>query len=331
MRVLITSKSFGKHAPEALDYLRERGIEVRRISKPSPSAAEILAEIGDSEALVVGNDPVDRALLEGSPRLRLVHMNGTGLDAIDVKAASELGVLVANAPGANRNAVAELTVALMLVAGRDIERHSQVLQAGGWERNAGHELSGKTVGLLGLGNIGKRVVELLAGFSVKVLAYDPFGDGSWAAAHGVRLEPELDRVFAEADYLALTLPLTKETEGIADARRIGLMKREAYLVNTARGGLVDDEAIAAAVRERRIAGAALDAFSQEPLPMDSPLRIPGITITPHLAATSVETAAKMSLIVAQNLVDILVEGKMERALNADAARASGKLTARWQM
>jgi phosphoglycerate dehydrogenase-like enzyme len=331
MKVLVTSKSFGKYAPEALGYLREHGFEVSFISRPSPSSAQILAEIGDSEALIVGNDPVDRELLEKSPHLRLVHMNGTGLDAIDVQAASELGVLVANAPGANRNAVAELTLALMLVAGRGIERHAQALRTGAWERSAGHELSGKTVGLVGLGNIGKRIVELLGGFSVKIVAYDPFGDPSWAAAHGVELETEVDAVFKAADYLALTLPLTEETQGLANGRRIGLMKPDAYLINTARGGLVDDGALIAAVREQRIAGAALDAFSEEPLPLDSPLRIPGITLTPHLAATSIETAMAMSTIVAHNIVDILVDGKIEKALNIEAARAAGKLTTRQKM
>jgi D-3-phosphoglycerate dehydrogenase len=329
MKALVTSKSFGKHSPEAIASLKEAGIELDWISRPSPASEDIVAEIGDCEALIVGNDTVDRSVLEAGRKLRVVHMNGTGLDAIDVESASSLGILVANTPGANRNAVAEFTVALILLAGRSVGPHAEALREGRWERSAGRELSGKVLGLVGLGNIGKRVVELVAGFDVVVLAYDPYPDREWAATRGVRLAEGPDEVFMEADFVALTAPLTPETENLADSRRIGFMKWSAYLVNTARGGLVDEAALCAAVREGRIAGAALDTFREEPLPLDSPLRIPGITLTPHLAATSIETAANVSLIVARNLIDILVRGRIDIAVNAAEARASGRLAERF--
>jgi D-3-phosphoglycerate dehydrogenase len=323
MKVLVTSKSFGRYAPEALQLLETHGIGVAWASRPSPTAAEIAAEVPGFDALIVGNDPVDAGVIAAGDRLKLVHMHGTGLDGIDVRAATARGVLVANAPGANRNAVAELTVALMLVAGRRLDRHVEIVKAGGWERSAGREVSGKTVGLLGLGNVGKRVVELLAGFGVRVLVHDPHPDTAWAAAHGVSLAGSADAVCAEADFLVLALPLTGETRHLIDARRIGLMKRDAFLVNTARGGLVDEEALAKAVREARLAGAALDTFSQEPLSADSVLREPGITLTPHLAATSVETARNVSNIVARNVVDVLVHGEGGCAVNAGGPAGSG--------
>jgi len=315
MKALVTSKSFAKHSPEALTALAEAGIELTWISCPSPTPAQIAAEIGDSDCLIVGNDTVDAQVLDAAPKLRLIHMNGTGLDAIDIAAASSRGVFVANAPGANRNAVAELTVALLLVAGRDIVRHTELLASGKWARTAGRELSGKTVGLVGLGNIGRRVVELLAGFEPRLVAYDPLPDRSWAAHRRVELARSADEVFAAADFLVLTAPLTPQTENLADARRLALMKRSAYLVNTARGGLVDEAALCDAVRSGKIAGAALDAFREEPLPIDSPLRMPGITLTPHLAATSVESAANVSMAVARNVIAILVEGRTELAVN----------------
>ena len=321
MKVLVTSKSFGKAAPDAIEMLRAHGIEVVWGSKPSMSAAEIAAEIGGCDALVVGNDTVDAGVLAAADRLRLVHMHGTGLDAIDVASATQKGVLVANAPGANRNAVAELTVALMLVAARRIDRHIEILKSGRWERTPGNEVSGKTVGVLGLGNIGQRIVELLAGFGTRVVGVDVAPDRSWAERAGVALAASPDDVFAQADFVVLALSLNAHTRGYVDARRLALMKPTAYLVNTARGGLVDDAALCAALAEKRIAGAAIDVFDPEPLPLDSPLRASGATLTPHLAATSVESAGNVSRIVARNVIDVLLHGRTECTVNPQALQA----------
>ena len=318
MRVLVTSKSFGRAAPEALELLAANGIEVVRGSRPSLSAAEIAAEVPGFDALVVGNDPVDAGVLAAGDRLRLVHMHGTGLDAIDIPAATARGVLVANAPGANRNAVAELTVALMLVAARSIDRHIDVLRSGRWERTPGREISGKTVGILGLGRIGQRIVELLSGFGVRTVAFDVAPDRDWAAQHAVTLAADADAVCAEADFLVLALSLNAQTRNFIDARRLDLMKRGSYLVNTARGGLVDEAALCAALRDKAIAGAAIDVFDPEPLPPGSPLRHSGATLTPHLAATSTESAGNVSRIVARNVVDVLLHGRAACAVNPQA-------------
>ena len=325
MKVLVTSKSFGRHAPDAIETLEAHGIAVVWGSKPSMSAAEIAAEVADADALIVGNETVDAAVFASASRLRLVHMNGTGLDAIDVAAATARGVLVANAPGANRNAVAELTVALMLVSARAIDRHIEILKSGRWERSAGHEISGKIVGVLGLGNIGKRVIELLSGFGVRVVAFDVQPDRTWAARFAVELSASAEDVFAQADFLVLALPLNAQTRGLVDAQHLALMKRSAFLINTARGGLIDEAALCAAVRDQQIAGAAIDVFDPEPLPANSPLRDLGITLTPHLAATSVETAAKVSRIVARNVIDVLIHGRTACAVNAAqvAPRSAG--------
>ena len=316
MRVLVTSKSFGHYAPEAIASLRANGIELVWGSKPSMTAAEIAAEVPGFDALIVGNDTVDACVINAGDRLRLIHMHGTGLDAIDVDWATAKGILVANTPGANRNAVAELSVALMLIVARRIDRHIESLKEGRWERSAGCEISGKTVGLLGLGNIGRRVVELLSGFEVRIVAYDRQPEDRWVLDHGIAMAHSADQVFSEADFLVLALPLTSQTSAIVGARRIALMKKGAYIINTARGGLVDENALCAAVREGRIAGAAIDAFAQEPLPADSPLRMPGITLTPHLAATSVQAAGNVSNMVARNVIDVLVHGKRDCAVNA---------------
>jgi len=318
VKVLVTSKSFGRIAPDAVEMLKANGIDVVWGSRPSMTAAEIAAEIGDADALIVGNDTVDAGVFAAADRLRIVHMHGTGLDAIDVASATDKGVLVANAPGANRNAVAELTVALMLVSARAIDRHIDILKSGRWERTAGHEISGKTVGVIGLGNIGQRIVELLAGFNVRVIGFDVNPDTAWAERSAVALAAAADDVFAEADFVVLALSLNEKTKGFVDARRLGLMKRSSYLINTARGGLVDEAALCAALRDKQIAGAAIDVFDPEPLPLESPLRTCGATLTPHLAATSVESAGNVSRIVARNLVDVLLHGRTGCAVNPGA-------------
>lgn len=320
MRILITSKSFGRYAPETLDFLKENGFEVVRGSKPTLTAEEIAREVPGFDVLIVGNDTINREVLDAADKLMLVHMNGTGLDGIDVEYATRKGILVANAPGANRNAVAELAVGLMLVSARSIDTHIDMLKEGRWERSAGVEISGKTVGFLGLGNIGKRVVELLAGFRVLPLVYDPAPDIDWAREHGVSFAGTIEEVFERADFLILALPCNGDTHNIVNGERLALMKPTARIINTARGGLIDEAALCDAIQRKSIAGAALDAYAEEPLPADSRLRMPGITLTPHMAATSIETAANMSWIVARNIVEVLVKGNLDCSINGDRVR-----------
>lgn len=316
MNVLVTSKSFAKSNPEALSRLEENGFRVSRFGGGTPTPETLARAMGGIDALIVGNDVVNAAVMDAAGSLKLIHMHGTGLDGIDIPYATAKGILVANAPGANSNAVAEMTVAMMLNAGRGVERHARSLREGEWKRTPGREVSGSMVGVLGLGNIGRRVIELLKGFAPRFVAYDPAADAKWAEDRGVRLVPSPDGVFEAADYLVLTLPLVPETRHLVNDRTLGLMKSRAFVVNSARGGLIDDGALCRAVREKRIAGAALDVFAEEPPPMDSPLRnVPDIAITPHLAASSVESAAKVSDIVADNLIEILIKGRRDIAVN----------------
>lgn len=316
MKILVTSKSFGQYDPSCISLLEQNGFEVRRSDVPNPSAADIRRQIPGCTALVVGNDPVDRSVIDAGDSLKLIHMHGSGLDAIDMTAAVQRGIYVANVPGANKNAVAELTVLLMLSLGRGLAVHIDLLRRGEWKRYAGRELTGSTVGVIGLGNIGRRVVELISGFTVSVCGYDPHADKVWAADHRVKLACTSDEVFKNADWVILTLPLTEETRHIVNSRTLALMKPTAYLINTARGGLVDEQALCRAIGEKRIAGAALDAFAEEPPSMDSPLRGAGILMTPHIAATSIETAALVSRRVSQNIIDVIINKKTDCVVNA---------------
>jgi D-3-phosphoglycerate dehydrogenase/(S)-sulfolactate dehydrogenase len=212
----------------------------------------------------------------------------------------------------------------MLVSARSIDTHIDLLKHGRWERSAGVEISGKTVGFLGLGNIGKRIVELLAGFGIQVIAYDPQPDEAWASGRAVRFTARIEDVFAQADFLILALPCNEQTRNIVNKERLGLMKPTSRIINTARGGLIDEAALCEAIGAGKIAGAALDAFEQEPLPVDSQLRMPGITLTPHMAATSIETAANISWIVARNIVDIMKNGRTQSAVNKDRVAAAAR-------
>ncbi|MDD2232151.1 MAG: phosphoglycerate dehydrogenase [Sphaerochaetaceae bacterium] len=317
MEIFVTSKSFAKNNPGAETTLAANGFSIRRSSCLNPSTEQISKEIGNADVLLVGNDVVNSSVFDNAPNLKLVVMHGTGLDGIDIKAASMHGIMVANAPGANRNAVAEMAVGLMLTVGRRIDKFEGILKSGKWERSAGHEVSGSTVGILGLGNIGKRVVELLSGFEVKIVAFDPFEKSSWVQEHNVLLCKNEDDVFKTADFLVLTVPLTKDTEKIVNSRTLALMKPNAYVINIARGGLIDESALCAAIDDKKIAGAALDTFAEEPLPVDSPLRKLDIVLTPHIAATSIETSAKVSAAVAEIIVDIMNNKKINLAVNSE--------------
>lgn len=318
MKVFVTSKSFSRADGGAAErHLIEHGFTVERCARTNPTADDIAAGIGDADVLIVGNDCVDDQVLAAAPMLGLVMMHGTGLDAIDVEAASRRGILVGNVPGVNRNSVAELIVALMLMAGRRIPLQQQRLREGDWGRAPGHELSGATVGVLGVGSIGGRVVDLIRGFGCTVAAFDPAVDTIWAAARNIALRPDPAAVIAEADYLILALPLKPETRHIVDAAALATMKPGAVIVNAARGGLVDEAALAEAVSQGRIWGAALDVFAEEPLPADSPLRGTDIILTPHMAATSIESSARVSLAVAERIVAITVRGEHALAVNAD--------------
>lgn len=315
MKVLITSRSFGRYDESVFPFLRSHGFECVHLEAAAVTPQVIAEKIGDARVLIVGNDTVNGMVLDKAEQLELIHMHGTGLDGIDIEAATERGVLVANVPGANRNAVAEMTLGLMISAGRRICEHTGILSRGEWNRTAGHEISGSTVGIVGTGNIGRRVAELLRGFQTRIVAYDPAPDDEWARENGVEMIAGTDELFRISDWVILNAPLTEGTRNLVNERTLAMMKPTAFVINTSRGGIVDEDALTAALRDRRIAGAAIDAFRNEPLPMDSPLRDTSAVLTPHIAATSVQTSALVSRKVAENVKAIIVDGRSDLAVN----------------
>jgi len=241
-----------------------------------------------------------------------------------VPAATRAGVIVTNTPGANQVAVAELTLALILALARKIPHHDTVVKSGEWSRIVGIELDGKTVGIVGLGRIGKEVVLRLKGFRVKFLAYDVYQDTAFASEHGVRFTT-LDELLAESDIVTLHAVLTSDTQSFIGERELARMKPGAYLVNTARGGLIDEPALYRALSENRLAGAGLDVFADEP-PKNSPLLQLGdkVVLAPHLGAQTTEAVLKMGLMAAENIIQVLRGEKPIGVVNPKVYEKGGR-------
>jgi D-3-phosphoglycerate dehydrogenase len=222
--------------------------------------------------------------LQAADRLKVIARYGVGVDGVDLEAARERGIVVTNTPGANSASVAELALGGMLAMARQLPVAIQATQKGQWPRLGGISLQGKTIGILGLGAIGKQLALRLAGFECQVVAYDPFPDLDFASRHAVRLA-RMEEVVAQADFLSLHLPLLPETRGLVNQAFLAQMKPGAFLVNTSRGEVIDEAALVEALNSEHVRGAALDAFIQEPPDPDHPLlRHPAVIATPHLGA-----------------------------------------------
>ena len=263
----------------------------------------------DLEFVILRTFKMDAALIAANPRLRMIQRWGAGFDTVDIAAAGERGIPVAVAAGVNSHAVAEHTILLMLAALRNLVPIATNTAAGGWDRNsyAGrtHMLAEKQVGLVGCGAIGRHVAGLLKGLGANVFYYDAFRlDRGAEEALGLTYL-ELDELFLQSDVISLHLPMMEETRGMIDRRLLGQMKPTAILINTSRGGLVDEEALADALREGKLLGAALDSVSQEPYPADGCLRqAPNLIITPHVAGTVVELNLHMARRVCENVLAV---------------------------
>lgn len=265
--------------------------------------AELLPAIADVDAVLVRSaTKVDAEVLAAAQRLKVIARAGVGLDNVDVKAATQDGVMVVNAPTSNIVSAAELAVALMLAAARHVSPAHAALREGEWKRSryTGTELYEKTVGIVGLGRIGVLVAQRLAAFGMQVIAYDPYVQAGRAAQMGVRLV-DLDTLLTEADFMSVHLPKTPETVGLIGAEELHRVKPSLVLVNAARGGIVDEEALYAALKEGRVAAAGLDVFAQEPC-TDSPLfELENVVATPHLGASTEEAQEKAGIAVARSV------------------------------
>jgi len=305
-----------------VDALRKHGLDVD--VSGALGERELAGRIGEYEGLIVRSaTKVTRLVIEASRRLEVIGRAGAGVDTIDVEAATERGVVVMNTPGGNTTAVAEHTLGLLLALARRLPAADATLKAGRWEKNRlqGVELLGKVLGILGLGRIGSEVARRALGFRMQVIAYDPYLTREAAERLGVE-SVELDELLARADFLTIHTPLTADTRHLLGEAELARLKPGARLINCARGGLIDEVALAQAIQTGRVAGAALDVFEQEPPPADHPLlKFEQVIVTPHLGAATDEAQTAVALAIADQVADALLRGVVVNAVNLPATDA----------
>lgn len=268
---------------------------------------EVISLIKDCDAVVCGTERYTKRVLDEAPCLKVISKHGVGVDNIDLDGAKERGIVVCNTPGANAQAVAETAVALILDSLRKIPQAYMSVVTGNWKRPEGHLIQGKTLGILGMGNIGKTIIRSLEDFGVSFMAYDPFFDEDFAVQHNVK-RATIDEILREADIISLHVPSTDVTRRMINRETLSKMKNSAILINTARGDLIDEEALFDALKNGVIAGAALDVLDEEPS-YDNPLfQLDNIIITPHLAGNTAETTYQMGKRAIENAIAVLNDG-----------------------
>jgi D-3-phosphoglycerate dehydrogenase len=285
--VLVTvPRAIEQGASGPLAPLYSEGHTVRHVrANAQTSAPDLIAALEGCDAVVAIIEPYTAEVFDGASRLRHVARVGVGYDAVDIQAATARGVLVTNTPGANATAVADFAMGLLLAVARHIPTFDRDIRQGTWQSKLGADVWQQTIGIVGLGNIGRGVARRARGFDMTVLAHEPYPDLEFVQAHGVELA-SLARVFAESDFVTLHLPASAETRHIVSSNLLGLMKPSAYLINSARGALVDEDALYDALKARRIAGAALDVREVEPSADTRFAELDNVVLAPHAAGST---------------------------------------------
>jgi D-3-phosphoglycerate dehydrogenase / 2-oxoglutarate reductase len=315
-RVFISDKL----EPAGLDLLKQAALEAD--NRPGLSGAALQEALQAADGVIVRSGTrITAELLENPGKLRAIVRAGVGVDNIDVGAATRKGIVVMNTPGGNTVSAAEHTITLMLALSRHIPAADASVHQGKWERGkfVGTQLAGKTLGVVGLGRIGREVARRAAGLDMQIVGFDPFLSPDKASQLGIESMPDLASLLPRCDYLTVHTPLTQETNSLIGAKELALMKKGGRIVNCARGGIINEEALAEALRSGHLAGAALDVFGEEPPPADHPLlKLPNVVTTPHLGASTVEAQESVAREAAQLLIDFLTKGIVQFAVNMAA-------------
>ncbi|WP_460795900.1 phosphoglycerate dehydrogenase [Microbacterium sp. GXF0217] len=326
-RVLITTAYLFPDG-EVDRMLRDAGFETTfsKYQDRVRTGAELTDAVADVDAIIAGTDAFTAEVIESAPRLRIFGRCGVGYDNIDVASATANGVAVTFTPGANRVSVAELVLGQMINAARMLPQNIAAVRAGGWQQRSGRELAGSTLGIIGLGSIGKTVATTAIALGMTVVAYDPFFDEAFIAMTGVR-PVSLEELLTASDFVSLHIFLDSSTRDLIDRRALALMKPGSFLINTARGEVVDEEALADAIESGHLGGAALDVVRQEPLPADSRLRgFDNVIVTAHIGAATVEARSRSSLMAAKQVIALLDgDPAPEHLVNPDYLAAAGAL------
>ncbi|MCW5209985.1 phosphoglycerate dehydrogenase, partial [Desulfobulbus sp. US1] len=313
MKVLISDNL----APIGEKILKDAGLEVDVNTGLPPE--ELKAIISDYDGLVIRSaTKVRKDIIEAATKLKVVGRAGIGLDNVDIPAASEKGIVVMNAPDGNATTAAEHAISMMMSLSRNIPQATASMKAGKWEKKSfmGREVTGKTLGIVGIGRIGSIVANRAQGLKMKVIAYDPFMPDELVKKLGVE-RMDLLELAARADYISVHTPLTKDTHHILSTEFFAAMKKEAMFIDCARGGVLDEEALYAALKEGRIAGAALDVFEKEPTTLETTplLGLDNFICTPHLGASTAEAQENVAVAIAEQMADYLLKGSVRNAVN----------------
>ena len=302
-RILVTTTSFQDTPGDHHQALADTGWEIVTARGPL-SEEDTLAAVGDVDGYICGDDLISRAVLEKArPRLQVLSKYGIGVDKIDVAACTEMGLPLLFTPGVNHTTVAEHTFLLLLALEKHLLFHADSTRSGGWQRQTGRELLGKTIGIVGMGRIGKEVAKRAVAFGMRPLGYDLYWDEAFAAEHKVEGVETLEALFPRVDYLSLHTNLTPETRDLIRAETIGQMKPDAIILNCARGEIVKTADIAAALTEGRLRGYGTDVLDEEPPAADHPLtRLSNCLVTPHIGSRTLESVQRQAMAAVTNLI-----------------------------
>ncbi len=306
-KILITPKSFFRAKNKADEIFSQYELDIIENNTGKTLTKQQMIDLcSDVDGVIVGLDSMDEEVLRSARKLKAISKYGVGLDNIDLKVAEELGIKVRIAEGTNTRSVAELTIALFFALSRNIPKAVTDVKGGKWDRNIGSEVRGKTVGIIGFGDIGREVAKMSVGLEMTIMAHDPyFNDMKLAKTMNVKMT-SIAEILEKADFVTLHLPLNKETNKIINSETLGKMKQIAYLVNTARGELVDEDALYDVLKNSTIAGAAQDVFSQEPPNKQNKLlSLSNFILTPHIGAYTNEATERMVTTSAKNLIEML--------------------------
>lgn len=305
MKILVTARSFIKTPGRHKELLEQTGYQVVENPLDRPlKEAEMVELIRDADGAILGLDEVTAKVIEAGRQLKVLSRYGVGVDRVDLKAATAAGVVVTNTPGTNHIAVAELTLGLMLSLARRIPEHDRIVKGGSWNRVRGTELAGKTLGIVGLGWISREVIRRAFAFDMRIVVQTAYPDKELADHYGVEYLP-LERLVREADFISLHCAFTPERADLIGEKELRAMKPTSYLINTARGELVDEEALLVALQEGWIAGATMDAFKEEPATGSPLVKLNNFIATPHIGATTLESVIRMGILAVENALQVL--------------------------
>ncbi|SNS17737.1 D-3-phosphoglycerate dehydrogenase [Anaerovirgula multivorans] len=314
-KVLVTARSFGSADEGAIKFLEENDCEIVRLVAANGSIPEQLEkELPMADAVIAGLEVYDRDLIESASNLKVISRYGVGYDKVDLEAASNKGVAVTFTPGANGDSVADMAVALMLNAGRCVAYMDQCMKAENQQRPIGVEMWEKTLGVIGAGRIGQGVARRCRGFNMRILCYDTFQDEAFKNECAAEYT-DIETIIKEADFITIHSPLNDETRNMFSTEEFKAMKKNAVIVNTARGGIIDEAALYEALKSGEIAAAGLDVTVDEPSYGNPLLTLSNCTVTPHAGAATYEASSKMSMMAAKNVVEVLATGKCNFIVN----------------